>query len=49
MQEMFAMECPVCKNRNYCSTKNKKKVTKKLELSKYCKFCKKHTLHKELK
>ena len=28
---------------------NKKKATKKLEKKKYCKFCDKHTLHKECK
>ncbi|MDD5440107.1 MAG: 50S ribosomal protein L33 [Candidatus Omnitrophica bacterium] len=49
MQEIIILECPECKRRNYTSTKNKKKHTGRLELSKYCRFCKKHTLHKETK
>jgi large subunit ribosomal protein L33 len=31
----------------YSTTKNKKASTKKLELRKFCKMCKKHTIHKE--
>ena len=29
--------------------KNKKNDPDRIEFSKYCKFCKKHTLHKETK
>jgi len=29
------------------TTKNKKTTTGKLELAKYCRFCRKHTSHKE--
>ncbi len=49
MQEQITLACSICKRRNYNSTKNKRNVTAKLELSKYCKFCHKHTLHKEIK
>ncbi|MCX5666415.1 MAG: 50S ribosomal protein L33, partial [Candidatus Omnitrophica bacterium] len=35
--------------RNYHSTKNKKQNPDKLQRSKFCKFCKKHTPHKEMK
>jgi len=48
-QELITFECTVCKRRNYYSTKNKKKSPDKLELSKFCRFCKKHTKHKEIK
>ena len=48
-QEFFLFECTACKNRNYSSTKNKKQNPDKLELKKFCKFCKKHTSHKEIK
>lgn len=43
------VQCTVCKNVNYFTKKSKKAVVeeKKLELNKFCKFCKKHTLHKE--
>ena len=35
---------------NYYNTmKNKKNTTEKLELSKYCPFCRKHTKHVETK
>lgn len=33
----------------YLSSKNRRTSPEKLELSKYCSFCKKHTLHKEIK
>ncbi|MEI8176056.1 MAG: 50S ribosomal protein L33 [Candidatus Omnitrophota bacterium] len=49
MQELITFECTQCKNRNYTSFKNKKQVTDRLELNKFCKFCRKHTAHKELK
>ncbi|MDO8486405.1 MAG: 50S ribosomal protein L33 [Candidatus Staskawiczbacteria bacterium] len=43
------VQCTVCKNVNYFTKKSKLTVEKKLELSKFCKFCKKHTPHKESK
>ncbi len=33
----------------YTTTKNRLNTTNKLELNKFCCFCKKHTLHKEIK
>ena len=48
-QEHIIFECTQCKNRGYHSTKNKKKHPDKLELKKFCKSCKKHTVHKEIK
>jgi large subunit ribosomal protein L33 len=47
MQETISLACTDCKRRNYTSTKNKKTNTEKLERSKYCRFCRKHTMHKE--
>lgn len=41
------MQCSVCKKVNYFTKKTKKTAEKKLELSKFCKWCKKHTVHKE--
>jgi large subunit ribosomal protein L33 len=43
------MQCGECKNRNYSKTKNKKKTQDRLELSKFCPTCRKHTAHKEVK
>ena len=33
--------------RNYSTTKNRRKSQDKLELSKFCPWCRKHTDHKE--
>ncbi|MBU1090519.1 MAG: 50S ribosomal protein L33 [Candidatus Omnitrophica bacterium] len=49
MRENITLECTVCKNRNYTTTKEKRKQQGKLELKKYCRFCRKHTPHKEIK
>ncbi|MDO5719004.1 MAG: 50S ribosomal protein L33 [Tissierellia bacterium] len=47
MRDRVTLACTECKNRNYTSTKNKKTTTGRIELKKYCKFCKTHTTHKE--
>jgi large subunit ribosomal protein L33 len=49
MRETITLACTVCKRRNYTLTKNKKKNPDRLKLKKFCKFCRKHTLHKEIK
>jgi large subunit ribosomal protein L33 len=49
MRDIIALACTDCKRRNYSTTKNKKKTTERLEFSKYCRFCRKHTAHKETK
>ena len=47
--EIIALQCSECKRKNYTTYKNKKNIQGKLELSKYCPFERKHTLHKEAK
>ena len=47
MRDNIALACQECKRRNYVTTKNKKTVSGKLELKKFCRFCRKHTPHKE--
>ena len=49
MREIITLACGECKRRNYTQTKNKKLHTEKLEVKKYCKYCRKHTAHKETK
>jgi len=49
MREIITLQCPTCKNRNYSTTKNKKTTTGRLEMSKFCNTCRKHTDHKETK
>lgn len=50
-REMVALVCSVCKNQNYITERNKVNMdTKgkgKLNLNKYCRFCKKVQSHKE--
>ena len=46
---IITLECRECKNRNYSTTKNKRTKPDKLEMKKYCRFCRSHTLHKETK
>jgi large subunit ribosomal protein L33 len=48
MRIIIALACQDCKRRNYSTTKDKKKQAR-LEIKKYCRFCRKHTLHKEVK
>lgn len=45
----ITLECTECKQRNYDTTKNKKNDPDRIELKKYCRFCKKRTVHKETK
>ena len=40
MRVKVTLRCSECKQRNYNTMKNKKK---------YCRFCKKHTVHNETK
>ena len=49
MRDKVVLACTECKNRNYNTKKNKKVTPNRIELNKYCKFCKKHTLHRETK
>jgi large subunit ribosomal protein L33 len=49
MKSIVTFACTECKRRNYSTTKNKKTTPDKLELKKYCRFCRKHTVHKETK
>ena len=41
------LECTECKRRNYITTKNRVEQRERIELKKYCRWDKSHTLHKE--
>lgn len=43
----ITLACTECKQRNYNTKKNKQTNPDRLEMNKHCKFCKKHTVHKE--
>jgi large subunit ribosomal protein L33 len=49
MRVRITLACTECKQRNYDTKKNKKNDPDRLEMKKYCRFCRKHTLHKETK
>ena len=48
-REHITLECTECHNGTYVTDKNKKNNAERLEIKKHCKFCKKHTTHKETK
>lgn len=52
----ITIECIECKKNNekrgvsrYITSKNRRNTLEKLEIKKYCKYCIKHTNHKEIK
>ena len=49
MRTKITLACTECKQRNYNTTKEKKTHPDRMEIKKYCRFCKTHTLHKETK
>jgi large subunit ribosomal protein L33 len=49
MRVKVVLRCNECKQRNYNTMKNKKNTPEKLEMNKYCRFCRKHTVHSETK
>ena len=49
MRVKITLRCSECKQRNYNTVKNKKNDPDRLEMNKYCPFCRKHTVHNETK
>ena len=47
MRVKITLACSECKQRNYTPMKNKQHDPDRLEMTKYCRVCKKHTSHKE--
>ena len=45
----ITLACTECKQRNYDTTKEKRNHPDRMETKKYCRFCRKHTMHKETK
>ena len=46
-RDFVTLECTQCKRHNYRTSKRLKGGTARLELKKYCKFDRCHTLHRE--
>ena len=49
MTVKITLACTEVKQRNYNKEENKKNIPDRLEMKKYCRFCKKHTVHRETK
>ncbi|GAB2480121.1 50S ribosomal protein L33 [Alkalibacterium psychrotolerans] len=49
MKKKLALACIECGSRNYTKEVGAKIRTERLEVKKYCRYCKKHTLHRETK
>ena len=47
MREIITLACADCRQRNYTTMKNKRTTPDRLERKKYCRFCRRHTLHRE--
>ena len=48
-RDNIVLQCTACKERNYVTTKNKKKTPDRLEFKKFCRRCRAHKPHKETK
>ena len=46
-RDKIILACTVCEERNYHTTKNKRLHPDRVEFKKYCRWCRKHTKHKE--
>ena len=47
MRTLVTLACTECKRRNYPTKKNKQTHPDRMELKKYCKWCRHHTVHRE--
>ena len=45
----ITLECTECHQRNYNTKKEKKNHPERMETKKYCRFCQRHTVHRETK
>ena len=43
----ITLACTVCKHRNYTTRKNTRNDPDRVELKKYCRWCGRHTAHRE--
>ena len=46
-REQITLECTECKRRNYTTMKDRRKHPDRLETKKYCRWDKRHTVHRE--
>jgi large subunit ribosomal protein L33 len=48
-RDQVTLACTECKRRNYMTTRNKRVQTERIEIKKFCRFDRKHTVHKEVR
>ncbi|HJO17506.1 MAG: 50S ribosomal protein L33 [Acidobacteria bacterium] len=47
MRDIISLACNECKRRNYSTTKNKRTMSDRLQIKKFCRWCRTHTTHRE--
>jgi large subunit ribosomal protein L33 len=47
VREKITLACNECKRRNYETTKSKRNTPDRVEMKKYCRWCGRHTTHRE--
>ena len=47
MRVNILLACTECMRRNYATVKTKKNTTGRVELKKFCPWCRTHTVHRE--
>ena len=47
MRDIIKLTCGTCARANYHTTKNKRTMTEKFAIKKFCPACRKHQEHKE--
>lgn len=48
-RDLAILACTECKRRNYTTTRNKRTMTNRIEIKKYCPNERRRTVHKEVK
>ena len=48
-RDLAILECVDCKRSRYTTTKSRRLHPERLEHTKYCRWCRGHTVHKETK
>ncbi|MGC9055018.1 MAG: 50S ribosomal protein L33 [Candidatus Hydrogenedens sp.] len=49
MREQVILQCTECKRKNYTTAREKRKHPERLEIKKFCRYDRKHTVHREMK
>ncbi len=49
VRPIVTLACTECRERNYTTEKNRRNDPGRMELQKFCRRCRKHTLHRETK